>query len=415
MISQDIPPLETDDLFEALPGPYVARFTARIPFLLGVPDDLGHTISSPHAFVDPDATQMFGPRPVVNIRVFAQRTSGITTRTPGASGAIRHFYDGGFPAETPERFAEGKLASYEQWVTMETPGALAVDENPADRGYTFHRCLRCLNIFIRSVMVATQDPRLRPVVQHDFAPAVTVGAWLPGAGVWRYVSDLMMFPDFPHQRKMLEKPPFTEAQFVDGLRRAQHQAPFIRALFWRGRVEDAMRRTGDAAGAIVGLQTAVESLLFDTYKMLLIDEGNTKVEIDAELATEPAFATLIKTLLKDRLGGQWDPTNSSSPVGRYWATLYQVRNDIVHRGFEANMGHANEAKIAYAELVEFLADRLRSRCRTYPRSLLALLGEDELRNRGWLSAWLRDFVAATRAESGYFFQPWDEAGRPAPA
>jgi hypothetical protein len=327
----------------------VATFTARIPFLLGVPDDLGHTISSPHAFVDRAATQTFGGRPTVAIRVFAQGTSGITRRTPGASAALRHFYNGGFPPGTPDRFAEGKLASYEQWVTLETPGALAVDENPADRAYAFHRCLRYFNFFIRSVMVATQDPRLRPVVQHDFAPAVTVGARLAGSEAWHYVSDLMMFPDFPHQRAMLAKPPFTEAQFVDGLRRNQNEAPFIRALFWRGRVEDAMRRTGDAPAAIVGLQTAVESLLFDTYKMLLVDEGRTKAEIDAELASEPAFATLVKTLLKDRLGGQWDPTDSSSPVGSYWATLYQMRNDVVHRGFEAHMGHAEQAKIAYAK------------------------------------------------------------------
>lgn len=410
-----VPPIETDDLFEGLPEPYVATFTGRIPFLLGVPDELGHMISSPHPFVDPDATRTFGPGPTVNIRVFAHRTPGITTRLTGAPEALRHFYNGSFPSETPSRFAEGKLASYEQWVTLETPGALAVDENPADHAYTFHRCMRYFNYFIRSVMVATQDPRLRPVVQHDFAPAVTIGARLVGSGGWHYISDMMIFPDFPQQRAMLEKPRFTEAEFVDGMRRAQHEAPFIRALFWRGRVEDAMRRTGDAAGAIVGLQTAVESLLFDTYKMLLVDEGRTKAEIHAELAAEPAFAILVKTLLKDRLGGQWDPTDSSTQVGRYWAALYQVRNDIVHRGFEAHMGHAEQAKVAYGQLVDFLADRLHGRCRTYPRTLLALLGQEELRNRGWLSTWMRGFVDATEQEPGYFFQPWDEAGRGSPA
>jgi hypothetical protein len=70
--------------------------------------------------------------------------------------------------------------------------------------------------------------------------------------------------------------------------------------------------------------------------------------------------------------------------------------------------------VAYAELVEFVADRRRSRCRTYPRTFLALLGEDDLRDRGWLTAWMRSFVVAARAERGYFFQPWDEAGRPHP-
>ncbi len=413
-MANEVLPIGTDDVFDGLIGPYLATFTARIPFLLGVPDDLGHTISSPHPFVDPEAARAFGPGPFVNIRVFAQRTAGIIARTAGASAALKHFYDRDVPPGTPHQFAEAELASYEQWVTLETPGALVAYENPADDAYTFHRCLSGFNIFIRSVMVATQDPRLRPVVQHDFAPAVTVGALMLDSGTWHHVTDLMMFPDFPHQMAMLEKPRFTEAEFVSGLRRIQHRAPFIRALFWQGRVEDAMRRTGDAASAIVGLQTAVEALLFDTYKMLLVDEGRTRGEIDAELAMEPAFSTLVKTLLKDRLGGQWDPTNSSTPVGRYWATLYQVRNDVVHRGFEAHMGHAEQAKLAYTELVEFIAGRPRSRCRTYPRTLMALLGKDELRDRGWVSAWMRGFVAAAGAEPGYFFQPWDEAGRPAP-
>lgn len=407
--------VETDDVFEGLTGPHLATFTGRIPFLLGVPDDLGHTISSSHPFVDPDAARVFGSRPIVNIRGFAQRTAGIATRAAGASGALRHFYNRDFPSGTAERFAETELASYEQWVTLETPAALAADEDPADDAYTFHRCLACFNIFIRSVMVATQDPRLRPVVQHDFAPAVTIGALMLDSGTWHHITDLMLFPDFPHQQDMLEKPRFTEAEFVSGLRRIQHQAPFIRALFWQARVEDAMRRTGDAAGAIVGLQTAAEALLFDTYRMLLVDEERTKDEIDAELAAEPTFSTLVKTLLKDRLGGQWDPTSSSTPVGRYWTTLYQLRNDVVHRGFEAHMGHAEQAKVVYEDLVGFVADRLRSRCRRYPRTLLALLGEDALRDRGWLSASMRSFVIGLRAEPGYFFQPWDQAGRAAPA
>ena len=47
--------------------------------------------------------------------------------------------------------------------------------------------------------------------------------------------------------------------------------------------------------------------------------------------TEPAFAVLFKTLLKDKLGGRWDPLASSTAVGQYWEKLYQVRNDIVHR------------------------------------------------------------------------------------
>ena len=126
--------------------------------------------------------------------------------------------------------------------------------------------------------------------------------------------------------------------------------------------------------------------MFDTYTMLLVDDGNSKQEIDQQLASEPAFATLVKTLLKDKLGGHWDPTLLATPVGRYWEKLYQVRNDVVHRGFEPHFGHAEEARDAYVGLVDFVASRVREKARRYPRTLLALVGEEGLRERGWHSA-----------------------------
>lgn len=414
-VTVDPPEIETDDLFESLGGPYVATFTGRIPFLLGILDHLGHTISFPHPFVDPVAATVFGPHPTVNIRVFTLKTTGIPMRPPGAAQALKRFYNYDLPHELPDRFAADKLADYEQWVTLETQGAIAAGEEPEDKGYTFHRCLRFFNLFIQAVMVATQDFRLRTVVPQDFTPAITVGALTPQHRAWQHLTDMMMFPDFPYKQTMLTKPPFSEAEFRDGLERIQNEAPFLRALMWRGRVEDALRRTGDAAGAIVGLQTAAESLLFDVYRTLLVDEGYSKQEIDDQLATEPTFATVVKTLLKDRLGGQWDVTASSTPVGQYWEKLYQIRNDIVHRGFEPHFGHAEDANNAYTALVEFVSERLRSKCRTYPRTLLALIGEEGLRDRGWLGRWMRTFVADARAEPGPSFQPWDAAGRPAPA
>ena len=39
----------------------------------------------------------------------------------------------------------------------------------------------------------------------------------------------------------------------------------------------------------------------------------------------------------------------------------------------------------------------------------------ELRDRGWLSSWMKRFVVEAKAEPAPFFQPWDQAGRPAPA
>lgn len=414
-MSTDASQIDTDDVFGSLRSPYVATFTGRIPFLLGIPDHLGHTVSFYHPFLDPAAARVFGPHPTVDIRVFTLKTAGIPVRAPGAAQALKHFYGDYVPQSTPDRWAEDGLADYKQWVTLQTQGARAAGEDPNDKGYTFHRCLSFFNLFIQAVMVATQDFRLRTVVAQDFKPALVVGAITLQDRRWRHLTDMMMFPDFPHKQTMIAKPAFTETEFRDGLARIQNNAPFIRALLWRGRVDDAMQRTGDAASAIVGLQTAAEAMLFDTYRMLLVDEGYSRNEIDEELASEPGVSTLVKTLLKDKLGGHWDPTVTSTPVGRYWDKLYQVRNDTVHRGFQPHFGHAEEARDAYTGLAEFVAERVQKKCRRYPRTLLALVGEEGLRSHGWLSASMKKVVADARTEPGLYFQPWDEAGRPGPS
>ena len=54
-------------------------------------------------------------------------------------------------------------------------------------------------------MVATQDFRLRTVVAQDFRPALVVGAITVQDRRWRHVTDMMMFPDFPHKQTMVAK------------------------------------------------------------------------------------------------------------------------------------------------------------------------------------------------------------------
>lgn len=132
-VELDPPEIETDDPFDGISGPYVATFTGRIPFLLGIPDHLGHTVTFPHAFVDPAATKVFGPHPTINIRVFTNRTAGIPMRPLGAAPTLKRYYNHDASEGPAERFAENKLAEYEQWVTLETQGAIAQGEGPADK------------------------------------------------------------------------------------------------------------------------------------------------------------------------------------------------------------------------------------------------------------------------------------------
>jgi hypothetical protein len=407
----DEPEIDTDDLFEDVPRPYVATFTGRIPFMLGVRNNIGHTIRSAQPFVDDDAVAAFGERVSVDIRVFARGTPGLPLRADGIDNALDYFYAGSVPAGVPARFAPDALTDFEQWVTLSTPGAIARGENASDHAYLFHRCLGMFNVFIRSVMVATQEFRIRPITAQDFRPAVTVGVLIRTDTEWRYLTDVIVHPEFAHQQEMVNKPPFDEQQFCDGLERLRDDAPFVRTVLWRGYAEDALRRTGEASTAIVTLQTAAESLLFDLYRLLLVDEGLSTRQIDDEIPDDLPFATLVKSRLSNKLGGNWDITATSAPVGRYWEDLYLMRNRIVHGGFSPHFGHSEQAKLAYVGLTEFVMARVHSRARSYPRTLLALLGEDGLEKRGWNTRFLQEFTMSARGEPGQYFMPWDEDGR----
>jgi hypothetical protein len=96
--------------------------------------------------------------------------------------------------------------------------------------------------------------------------------------------------------------PITEAQLKEGLYAVQTSQAYLTAMLWRSRAQRALRQEGDASDAIISFQVAAESLLFDTYRMLLIDEGLASAEINAELDKERPFKSLLTTIMPQKLG-----------------------------------------------------------------------------------------------------------------
>jgi hypothetical protein len=125
----------------------------------------------------------------------------------------------------------------------------------------------------------------------------------------------------------------------------------------------------------------------------------------------PIARASITKLLPEKLGGQWDIANPATAVGIYWKNLYTVRNLIIHAGMQPNSGHAERAQGAYYAIRDHLEGRLKARSRTYPRTLLARVGEAQLRERGWLTVSMRKFVQMASSEPYPFWLPYDIAQR----
>lgn len=401
----------SDQFGAEIQGPRIYTFAAHLPFALGLPDQLGHTITFDSPFADPQDTDLFGPRVFTDIRVFTQLTPGLPAWSPGVTDALRHFYDFELDDDPGARYGEDDVSAHEQWVSLETPGApTAAELAEEDPGFAFHRSLQALNLFLRVLYIHTHDIRIRPVTTHDLRPVVVLGAWTRDRR-WHHLTDMLMHPEAGHDALPPDAPPITEAQLKSGLAAIGTGKPYLMTSLWRARAQRALRRRGDAADAIISYQVTAESLLFDTYRLLLVDEGISAGNLDRKLENELPFKTLLTRELPPLLGGSWDVTRTGSLVGDYWHKLYLVRNRIVHAGLEPHGGHAADAEAGYRALRDHLENRLRANRTRYPRTVLARLGPDGFADGERVSRRMGETLASIEAEVGPWYWPYDQAGR----
>jgi hypothetical protein len=403
------------DLSQHVDGPFTVTFTGHVPFPIGVPNGLNHTLSWGAQFLDESASKAFPSGAGVTIRVFETTKSGMRLWQEGTDAALKTFYGYEFEHDLEARYSEDTLLEHNQWITLETPHAPVVGEDPnVDRGFAFHRCLFALNVFLQSSLLLTGDIRVRSIRTRDLRPYVIIGA-LQKDVPWRMLAVMDMHPaeTLPDGITVANKP-FTQEQLNGALSAILSRKPYIQTALWRARAQRAYKHTGDGPDAVISFQIAAESLLFETYKMILVDEGKSSAEISAALGSEIPFRTLVTRLIASKLGGRWDVTAAGTAVGDYWTNLYLVRNSIIHTGMQAHEGHAEQAQKAYWGLRDYLESRLWAKRRVYPRTLLVRLGTNQLKEKGWLTAELSMLSQEFDKEPYPFYWPYDQAQRPKP-
>jgi hypothetical protein len=392
-----------------LRGPKIDTFTCRVPFVLGFDDSFNHRIEWPGQYVEYADQRIFGSTPFVNIRIFNAPLADDLFWPANMPVAIRHFYGGDIgppPAEDQMR------TLLEQWVTLETPGALLDGENPDDAAYAFHRCLGVLNGFLQALGLSRSDDRLRSVSARELRPIVIIGAITEDLQ-WHFVSKMLMHPDAKERGSGKRSVDVHLANLNAAIAAIQNEEPFIPSRQWQSRAQ-RRRYEGDAADSVISFQIAAETLLYETWRILMVDEGASQADLSAKMLEELPFKTLLVRELHSKLGGSWDTTLHGTAVGDYWTKLYLKRNRILHAGYQPHDGDAEEAESVFSSLEAFLEERLRANLRSYPRTLLAKLGTQELQSRGWMTKWMHTFIEQVDSEPAAFYLPWDAAGRKRP-
>ena len=293
---------------------------------------------------------------------------------------------------------------------METPGGRIESDKDDDPAYAFHRCMTGLDMLLRAHYLAFKDPSVFPISTHDLRPAVLYGCYTQD-GQWHILSTIMMHPEAVRFDRPVAHPEKTGRPLESVTRDAMNGHTFVTSVLWRGRARRALRFRGDNVACIISLQTSVESMLYSTWRMLMVDEGRDHQYIEHRLAQDTPFKTLVVTILPRALGGRWDVSATGTPVARYWSDVYQVRNRIVHAGIEPGYSAAEAADRTVTGLHDFVTERLWAKRRIYPRTLLAHIGPDGPSNRGWSDSRYDALIGELVAEPLPWFWPHDVAGR----
>jgi hypothetical protein len=283
-------------------------------------------------------------------------------------------------------------------------------EDPEDGAYAFHRSVQALNVLLAGMELAMSDIRISTVSTKEVGAIVYCGALTPGGNDWERLGNLLMHPD--------RFPDFQEPVSLESLNRQLNGSlndlytgrPFLISVFWHNRARRAFSIRGDNADTIISLQTAVESMMYDLLRGLLVDIGKTDAHIKSRVGADTHFKSLLSKELPPLIGGDWSFSGKST-ISAYWQSIYLVRNRIVHSGYSPTIRETEEAMEAYLDLREHINTLLWRRHKQYPRTLLAKIGENGLVRRGWMSEWMKQQCMTFLAEPQPFYWPRDVAGR----
>ncbi|MFB6800464.1 hypothetical protein ACFCVU_04470 [Peribacillus butanolivorans] len=109
---------------------------------------------------------------------------------------------------------------------------------------------------------------------------------------------------------------------------------------------------------IINAQTSIETLLRTLYMELLKIEGIPVEEIEKKQKVV-GFITMVKKEFSTRIGGSWDVTNTRKEVGNWHENCYELRNRIIHGGYQPDYSETIMGIHSAQKLREYVVERLK--------------------------------------------------------
>lgn len=393
-----------------LPDPGVIQVWFRLPFQIGV-DDRSHVYPLAREYSEASGSADYWRgqgAPWVQVSVHNVPAPWRSVLRPGLVRGLRGLLGEsavGDPtvSDEPDPPADG----YDTWVSAITPAVPLDGESDLLEG-CLERGIFGINRLLRAYRFISEDPYVRTIALEDLDPLLP---WrvAPADGDFGALAMVPLHANVPVFPDRLDADRLQKLDTIINMQGQHH--PFTLYREWLERAKHERQDRGDPTSAVIALQTAVESLLFNMLVMLRIDEGAPSADVVAMYEDEIPFKTLLTQRFRPLLGGNW--SLERGPVANYWQQLYLVRNRIVHAGKQATYAEMDDAFDAYGQLNDFLVNRIHAHWRRYPRTLVAYLGQPGLARRGWLNPSVQELLDRLAAEELPFWLPADVRARSA--
>ena len=269
----------------------------------------------------------------------------------------------------------------------------------------FDRCLEHLSVLYRACISVSHDVHLQLPNRLNMYPwipwttrdpvdpddAGSMGLFMPNFGETSYPSRVETFSDNDMEKIKI------------ALSRAIAGDPLAIFIDHARAATRALQVDADYASAVMSGHTAMEVFFDSILKLIAWEAKVTPAQITSWF--ERGLIKRLRMFYSGRLGGAWDTTNPHVVIGQWKSDSHDLRNRVVHQGYLPTEKETEAALRANHDVEEYVKSLLIDKWRSYPRTMLFVVGTPGLAKRGRWSGPIKERIEELMEEQ----EPWLES------
>ncbi|MBC6831126.1 MULTISPECIES: hypothetical protein [Corynebacterium] len=172
------------------------------------------------------------------------------------------------------------------------------------------------------------------------------------------------------------------------LDRQMDKGPFTAYSDLINEAKVSILNAGLSRAALLTAASAGEALLDEVLCSLLWELGKSPEEVGKLYCNKRDFKPRVVSLLQNHLKGNWK-LKGNEVIARWFEEVYQLRHSVIHAGTYPETALVYAAISLTLELNQFVADRIASQYKIFPRTAIFYLGVPSLQKRG---IWTPEFA-----------------------